>query len=131
MLVGSVAEGVEVVMGPALILMGVSHIVRPDIWSKLFAELHAMGSTGVIYRTFMLELWPAMAIVTLHQVWSGPGIALTLYGTLLALKCAVAVLFPEIGGRSMVLARGGARSFVPGGIMLVALGGSCIWALLT
>lgn len=130
MIVETVAEGVELVVAPAMILMGVSHIVRPDMWTKLFGQLHAMGTTGVIYRTFMLELWPAMAILTLHQVWSGPGIVLTVYGIALSAKCAVAMLFPEIGLRSMAMARHGARSFVPGGVMLVAIGVSCVWALL-
>lgn len=130
MLVESVADGVELVLAPAMILMGLSHMVRPDMWAKLFAHLHGLGTTGVIYRTFMLELWPALAIVTLHQVWSGPGVVLTIYGILLSAKCALAMLMPEIGLRSMAMAQAGARAFVPGGVVLLAIGGSCIWALL-
>ena len=130
MVVETVAKGVELVLAPAFILMGLSHILRPGMWTKLFGDLHAMGSTGVIYRTFMLELWPALAILTLHQVWSGPGVVLTIYGILLSAKCALAMLFPEIALRSMAMAKGGARSFVPAGIVLLALGASCVWALL-
>ena len=131
MVVDTIAERVELVLAPAMILMGLSHIVRPDTWTKLFRQLHAMGSAGVIFRTFMLELWPALIIVTLHQVWSGPGLVLTIFGILLATKCTLAILVPEIGLRSMAMAAGGARSFVPAGMLLLAVGGSCIWALLS
>ena len=130
MVVDTVAEGIELMLGPAMMLMGLSHIVRPDMWKELFGQLHAMGTTGVIYRAFMLELWPALAILTLHQVWSGPGIVLTIYGILLSAKCAVAMLAPEIGLRSMAMAERGASAFVPGGVVLMAIGGSCVWALL-
>lgn len=130
MSIETVAEGVELVLAPGFILMGVSHILRPGMWETLFGHLHAMGSTGVIYRTFMFELWPAMAILALHQVWSGPGIVLTIYGILLSAKCALAMLFPEIALRSMAMAKGGARYFMPAGAVLLALGASCVWALL-
>jgi hypothetical protein len=92
------------------------------MWADFFGALHAEGTRGVVLKTFALELWPAMLVVTLHQVWSGPGIVLTLYGWVQLLKIAVAMLRPELGLRSMAMADGGARSFVPAGVVLMGLG---------
>ncbi len=74
------ASAVEFIMCIACILMGLSHIVQPKMWRNYFTFLHDQGLNGVITRTFALELWPAIVIVAFHQVWSGPGLVLTIYG---------------------------------------------------
>ena len=118
-------------MGPALILMGLSHIVRPALWRDFFNHLHSLGTTGVVFRTFALELWPALLIVVFHQVWSGPGIVLTVYGWLLMSKVTLSLLFPQLGLRSLGLANGVSNAkWAIAGIALIALGAVCIWALL-
>lgn len=122
---------VQMLLLPAFVMLGLSHIVRPAMWVKFFGDLHDQGSSGVILRTFALELWPALAIVALHPVWSGPGLVLTLYGWALALKCTISMLVPQIGLRSLAMASRGPRTFVISGVMLVAMGGVCLWALLT
>ncbi len=123
------ASAVELVMCIACILIGVSHIVQPAMWRDYFMSLHAQGTTGVVTRTFSLELWPAVIIVTLHQVWSGPGIILTIYGWLLLSKCVISVLAPQIGLRSLGMARKGDKAFIIAGVMLIAVGLSAGWAL--
>ena len=80
-------------------------------------------------KTFALELWPALIIVALHQVWSGPGILLTIYGWLLLIKCIISVLVPQIGLRSLALAQKGDTSFIVAGAMLIAVGASAGLAL--
>lgn len=115
-------SAVQFIMLVACAIMGVSHIVRPAMWIGFFGHLHAQGIRGVVIRTFMLELWPAMLIVTLHQVWWGPGIVLTLYGWAQLAKVAISMLAPEIGLRSLALAQTGDRAFHLGGIMLLVVG---------
>jgi hypothetical protein len=115
-------SAVQFIMLVACAIMGMSHIVRPAMWVEFFTHLHAQGVRGVVMKTFMLELWPALLIVALHQVWWGPGIVLTLYGWAQLTKVTVAMLAPEIGLRSMAMAQKGDRAFVLGGVMLLVVG---------
>lgn len=126
----TIQAAVQMLLLPAFVIMGLSHIARPTMWVKFFGDLHGQGASGVVMRTFALELWPALVIVALHPVWSGPGLVLTLYGWALALKCTVSLLVPEIGLRSLAMASRGPRAFVIGGGMLLAMGGICLWALI-
>ena len=103
------------------VLMGLSHIVRPQMWVDYFNGLHVQGTTGVITRTFTLELWPALLIVSLHQVWHGPAIVITIYGWLMLAKIAISLLYPEAGLRSLAMASRGPRSFVLAGCVLIAI----------
>lgn len=124
------AHGVEALMAPALILMGLSHIVQPALWRGFFVHLHSLGTTGVIYRTFALELWPALLIVIFHPVWEGPGVALTIYGWLLATKVTLSLLAPSLGLKSLAMAEGTSDArWALAGCVLIALGGCCVWAL--
>jgi hypothetical protein len=120
---------VEAAMCVGCILMGLSHMLQPQMWRDYFDGLYKAGAAGVVKRTFALELWPALIIVILHPVWSWPGIVLTLYGWILLAKCTVSVLAPEIGLRSLEMAREGERGFVIGGAVLVGIGISAGLAL--
>lgn len=113
----------QFIMLIACVPMGVSHIVRPQLWIDFFARLYAQGTSGLVLKVLAIELWPALLIVGLHQVWSGPAIVLTLYGWAQFTKVWIALLFPAAGMRSMGMAeKHGARGFVAGGLMLVAVG---------
>jgi hypothetical protein len=104
-------------------LLGLSHIVQPQMWIDYFNGLHAKGTSGVITRTFTMELWPALLIVSLHQVWHGVAIVITIYGWLMLTKVAVSLLCPEAGLRSLAMASRGPRGFILAGCVLVAIGG--------
>jgi hypothetical protein len=107
-------SAVQMMMGIACTLTGLSHVLQPHIWQDYFAALHARGLSGVLTKTMTWELWPALIIVTLHQAWNGPGILLTLYGWLLLIKCAVSLLLPQVGVRSTAIAQRGPATFVAG-----------------
>ena len=120
---------VEFIMLVSCLLMGASHIVRPRVWVDFFTGLHRAGTSGVITRSF-IEIWPALIIVTFHQVWQGVGIILTLYGWLLLAKVAIALLAPRLGLRSLAMAERGERSFIAAGVVLLAIGassGAALW----
>ena len=112
---------VQLVMLMSCVVMGLSHIVRPQMWADYFAALHAEGTRGVITRTFTLELWAALLIVSLHQVWQGPAIVVTIYGWLLLAKVTVSMLVPELGLRSLAMASQGSRAFVFAGCVLLGI----------
>jgi hypothetical protein len=129
--VADVQSAVQMMMGIGCTLTGLSHMLQPHAWQDYFAALHARGLSGVLTRTMTCELWPALIVVTLHQVWSGPGILLTLYGWMLLVKSAVYLLLPQFGLRSSAMAQRGPGTFFTGGILLVCIGlssaGALIW----
>lgn len=117
------AAFVDFVMLLSGLLMGLSHIVQPGMWTDYFAGLAARGRAGVVTKILQVELWPALMIVGLHQVWSGPGIVVTVMGWLLLAKVAAGLLAPDLALRSMRMAERGPRSFVPAGVGLLVISG--------
>jgi hypothetical protein len=120
-LVSDAPSFVQLVVLMSCVVMGLSHIIRPQMWVDYFTSLHAEGTRGVITRTFTLELWAALLIVALHQVWHGPAIVVTIYGWLLLAKVTVSMLIPELGLRSLAMASQGPRAFVIAGCVLLAI----------
>jgi hypothetical protein len=116
-------SAIEFMMLIACVPMGLSHIVRPQLWVDFFTRVHAQGTAGLVGKVLAIELWPALLIVSLHQVWSGPGIVLTLYGWAQFTKVFLALLVPSIGMRSLEMAQTkGTRGFIAGGVMLIVVG---------
>lgn len=124
------AHMVQAVLSLPLLLMGMSHLVQPKMWIDFFTYLHGLGTTGVVLRSFALELLPAVLITTFHFVWSGPEIIISIYGVLLAAKIAISLVKPAIGLRSLAMAnQHQSRSFIVAGIMLILLSALCFWCL--
>ena len=125
------ANAVQALLVLPLLVVGLSHIFQPKMWIEFFSYLHGLGATGVLIRTFGIELTPAMAIIAFHWVWTGPEIMLSIYGVLLASKIAISLLAPSIGLKSLSMADRNAR--VPlrvAGVLLVTLSMICLNALL-
>lgn len=117
---------VERLLALPFLLLGLSHIVQRQMWLDVFADLASKGHVGVVWRSFLFELWPAVLIVCFHQDWTWPGIILTVYGHLLMLKVAISLLVPDVGLKSLRQAeRVGGRAFVGAGLVLVSLGVFC------
>ena len=121
-------SAVQFIMAATGALMGLSHIVQPRIWITFFGRLHAEGTSGIVTRTF-IEIWPALIIVTFHQVWSGPGLVLTLYGWALSIKIVIGLLAPQIGVRGLAMSQGGQWRFVGAGVVLLVVAFCSAWAL--
>lgn len=119
------AHAVELLLCPAFVLLGLSHIVQPAMWRDYFVDLHGQGPRGIVTRSFTLELWPALLILCFHQVWSGPAVLLTLYGHALCTKVLLSLLAPSIGLRSLAMADKGDTGFRVAGVVLVGMGALC------
>lgn len=125
------ASAVQAMLALPLLAIGLSHLLQPRLWVDFFSYLHGLGTTGVVIRTFALELVPAMTIVAFHWVWSGPELALSLYGVLLSVKIAIGLLFPSVGLKSLAMAeQKGVAPLRVAGVLLVGLSAVCFWALL-
>ncbi len=119
---------VQAVMAWPFLILGLSHMLQPKMWVDFFVYLHGLGLTGVLIRTFALELVPALVIVTFHWVWSGPAMLISIYGCLLAIKITLSLLVPNIGLKSLGMAeQHNRRGFVIAGLVLVLFSGLCFW----
>ena len=54
-LVSDAPSFVQLVMLMSCVVMGLSHIVRPQMWVDYFTGLHAEGTRGVITRTLRAQ----------------------------------------------------------------------------
>jgi hypothetical protein len=126
--VTDVPSAVQLIMLISCVLMGVSHLVQPQIWGEFFGRLVERGTFGLVTNQF-LNAAPAAIIVSLHQVWSGPAVLLTVYGWLLLLKACIGLWVPQLGMRSLKLSRHGDKAFRAAGIALLVIAVACGLAL--
>ena len=114
-------RGIEIIFVVGLLILGISHIVRPRAWVDFFSTLRARGEAGV-FTVAMLHLPPAMLIIAFHNRWSGLPLIVTLIGWAWTLKAAIYFTFPRVGllglGR---VSDERAHEFVIGGGVLVLL----------
>lgn len=123
-------RGVEVFAAVNFWIVGLSHLLRPRAWSKFFADLGALGTTGAFVNG-MLSLAMGSVIVALHNVWSWPGVVLTSIGWLYLVKAAVAFAAPETALRSMALASPDrAGRFRMAGALMIGLGSLLLYSAL-
>ena len=105
------------------VVIGLSHLTRPQAWVEVFAALHRLGQPGAFANAAM-NLVQGAAFVATHRVGTGPTVVLTLLGYLLLLKGTLYFLFPDVALRSMAKAgSGNGREFIIGGILLLAIAG--------
>ncbi|MEM9707630.1 MAG: hypothetical protein AAF871_02475 [Pseudomonadota bacterium] len=117
---------VERFLAVPFVLIGLSHVLQPKLWIDFFERLEAQGRSATIWRTFTLELWPAVLIVGFHQDWSWPGVLLTIYGHALLLKISLSLLAPDLGRGSLGLATAwDGMGMQIAGLILVGLGLLC------
>ena len=120
---------VQLVVLISSLIIGLSHILQPALWADYFANLRARGRAGLVSKIMQVELWPALLIVCLHQVWAGPAIVVTIYGWLLLMKVTVGLLLPNLGMASMGIPERAPRSFVPAGVLMLGIGAAAGAAL--
>lgn len=77
-----------------LLVIGLSHLLRPRAWVEFFVLLREKGAPGVFAVAFM-SLYFGSVVVAFHRVWSGIPLVLTLLGVAQVLKAALYFCFPR------------------------------------
>jgi len=88
-----VERAIQLFAGVSFLAIGLSHLVQPLAWVEWFSKLRALGRPGVFTEGFVILNFGAL-IVAFHDVWSGPGVVLTLVGWAQVLKGLARFLAP-------------------------------------
>lgn len=115
-------QAVEVFAAIHFLIIGLSHLLRPREWTRFFADLRGRGTTGAFING-MLTLGMGSVIAAFHNVWTWPGVVLTVIGWLYLGKSLVIFAMPDLGVRSMESASEDRPARVRvAGVVLLALG---------
>jgi uncharacterized protein YjeT (DUF2065 family) len=122
---------VERLAALVFILTGLSHLLAPGAWIRLFALFDAQGEAAGLLNGF-LHLPLGLAIAAFHPVWEGPGLAVTLIGWALLAKSASQMCSPALAKRSLALVagEGGVARLRIAGAAALAIGAGIAWVAL-
>ena len=120
-------QATEVFVAITSVVIGLSHLLRPQDWTNVYAALSRAGRSGA-FANGAFHLFAGAVIVAGHWVWTWPEVVLTTFGCLLVLKGSVSFLLPDVALRSMSLAREPFR-FRIAGIMALAIAAWAIYCL--
>jgi len=122
-----VEQATQVFAAVSLLVIGLSHLVRPKAWVAWFQALSAQGAPGAFTEGFVTLSFGAI-IVGFHNVWQGPAMGLTLIGWAQVVKGLVRFVAPDAVARIMGRASlERAWLFQAGGVMALALSAFCWW----
>ena len=102
-------------------LMGLSHVVRHRAWAEFFIVLREHGRGGVFVHGFLSLAFGAI-ILSLHCVWEGIPMVLSVLGALYLVKSAQCFLLPAVSLRSLDrVSTERSRVFIAPGIAFLAV----------
>ncbi len=111
------------------LVTGISHIVQPRVWAKLFIDMHNKGEVGSFLNAF-LHFPLGVVIVSFHNVWSGLPVVLTLMGWGLVLKSVIYLVFPAFGVKALArVSLERSWEFTVAGLFSIGLSGLLIFVL--
>jgi len=87
-------QAVELFAAVSFFVIGLSHVLQRDAWIEFFAKLHSLGRLGAFAEGFLYLNFGAI-IVSFHNVWTGPGVVLTVIGWAQVLKALVRFVAPS------------------------------------
>ena len=110
-------------------IMGLSHLLHPEIWRRFFTLLASKGTSGVVVHS-LISISAVIIIVPFHNIWSGPAIGVTLWGWLLLGKVLLGlVLSPVTAVQSLHMSERGDNGFRVAGVVMLAVAACAGWAL--
>ena len=108
-------------IGPLLAAMGLAMLVNRDLFPAMIGQL--AQSYGLIFLSGILSLLGGIAIVRVHNVWSGGWpIIVTVLGWLAIAGGLVRMWFPQQAGPIAERFAGNSSALLVAGIVVLALG---------
>ena len=108
-------------VGPLLAAMGVAMLINRSLFPTLIGEL--AHNTGLIFLSGLLVLLAGVAIVRVHNVWTGGWpILVTVIGWLAIASGLVRMWFPQAAAPIAQAFGSDATGLLIGGLVVLALG---------
>ena len=109
-------------IGPLLAAMGVAMLVNREIFPVILDQIS--HDYGLIVLSGMLSLLAGIAIVRVHNVWSGGWqVIVTIFGWLAILGGLARMWMPQMAGSIANTFTAGPAALLIAGVALIALGG--------
>ncbi len=86
-------KAIQIFASVNFLVIGLSHVFQRNVWVDYFAKLHSLGKLGPFAEGF-LYLNIGALIVSFHNVWTFPDVALTLIGWVFVLKAMFRFIAP-------------------------------------
>lgn len=120
---------VQMLVAVSYFIIGVSHIVQPRAWAEFFIALREKGKTGAFVNGF-IHFPLGAVIVSFHNVWTWPGVVLTVIGWSLVLKGFLSFVYPRLAMRTLErVSVEQSRGFAVAGVFGVCLAGFCVYLI--
>jgi hypothetical protein len=112
------------------LVIGVSHIAQPRVWAEFFIAMREKGELGSFLNA-LLHFPLGVIIVSLHNVWHGLPLVLTIIGWGLVLKSFVYFVVPGVGLKSLArVSLDKTWEFIVAGVFHVGISGLLMFSLL-
>jgi hypothetical protein len=108
-------------IGPVLMAIGVTMLLNRDLLPRMAEQI--AQDAGLILLSGMLLLLAGLAILRVHNVWSGGWrVLVTVLGWLAIVGGLVRMWFPQLAAPIVSAVSVGASALVVGGLVMLALG---------
>jgi len=118
---------VEAAIAPGFLLMGLSHLVQPQLWVRFFETVRNTGLAAVIIPLYTLPI--GLLLISGHNVWTWDWpVILTIAGWGMTLKSAAYLLVPGLADQALSKRMATSpRSFQIVGAPMAAIGAALTW----
>lgn len=98
----TIETGIERLAALVLTITALSHIAAPRAWHVFFTRTRALGElAGFVNAAIHIPL--GLLITAFHEVWTWPGVAVTVMGWALLAKGTVHLMVPALAERTLGL----------------------------
>ncbi|MBT8231369.1 MAG: hypothetical protein HKO66_10970, partial [Saprospiraceae bacterium] len=126
----SLHQSIELFVIINLLVVGLSHFIRPQIWVDFFKLLASKGQAGNVFNA-LLSLGLGSFIFSFHMVWDGPMIIVTIYGLLLTIKGFLYLTVPDLGLKSIAKVDDSYNKFKIVGLLMSSVALYLMWVLIS
>jgi uncharacterized protein YjeT (DUF2065 family) len=107
-------------IGPLLAAMGVAMLINRSLFPTMIGEI--AHNYALIFLSGLLVLLAGVAIVRVHNVWTGWPIIVTVLGWLAIVSGLVRMWFPQAAAPMAEAFAGSTAGLLVGGVVVLALG---------
>jgi hypothetical protein len=109
--------------------VGLTQVYATERWQAYYHWLSRQGLLGVRLNG-LVSLAIGGPIIILHNIWTGPGVLLTLFGWMLVIESALCLIFPGAGLAGLIEIEDAVRARILRftGFVLIVIGGVLLLA---